>query len=1110
MTQKPSLSISGPDQGDGVNKKLLYFIFFILWSTLAFAADKTFDAGETLALTEHTTWDNLYSDATSGDWATVTGAYNITVTGDTDISYVSFQNTGSIVFEDSSAIRRCVFEGQSSVTLGTSSSALSENIILENSDFRGQTGTIVFTVTGSDGAATGDFWITNNTFYYTSEKTIYLTRRDGCLFKGNVLYNTQLGDWSGASLVSGGHDYRENFSAFDDAASDSQTRTVIIAGNQPAVTFDKNYLFYDWDNPHPISFSGTGTGGIDYFRYNVFQVVWNTDGANIVSANSARDINISYNLNIGSGSLINLVNGGSTTVTGKNNTSYGTKEGNGNDGLLFLSESGPHSYTVNLSNNIVSGSVDIGDAINSITGTQTIASSGYNWFYNTTNDYDDITVTSGPTNDTTGTDPNFVDATRNLTDWYEERYSDASPTKAKAVAKLIVKNGYNSGTKKQSDAEITYDQLDLIEYVRAGFVPEAAGINQGGQNYEDIGALDDEGWNQWADHSIVKNRRDGEDDTSGSASVSISMARNELESFQVFVYADGAALENVDVSVGTISKGANTIDHVYIYKEHYVNCDTKSRVEYEAGYWPDALLPKVDRYYNEVRTGVFPVDVTASDVQGFWIDLGTTSSTDPGTYTGIVTITADGKKDEEITIAVEVYDFALDATSNFPGNYIVRATALSYGHGYEQNFNTATSIEIIQQYMKLYLYARLTPVIRGDGTSMAFTWDSGPKTLTITDYTPWLEYISDAMDGTAITSGPLSGATFAVQHMHNYGNVDWTGSIAAEDKETATRQYFQQVYDKFETEGWDPFNRLYGSVYDEPPCGASTTFRGETKNYCQIVKIQADDYNAINTGGQGEFKNVYVHSSIKEGLSDFEDDGFYAPNQATLACRNWDRDCVPNDPTGGERSDYQSGGAPYWTYLGCSSHGCREMGDSTTSNQIDSSADAVAMYNRAASFWRYYTAASGSFYWAISDLNYENDTYDDIFSEEFEGNGEGHLVYPGIVDKADRTWVDGSYSGNGDSTPELGGINDIPIASMRWKYLRDQQEDLEYFKLAEESTDRATVLATIKSVFNDETDIRFAYWDLNMSPTVLLTARAGVANLIDSGATISGMTIGKK
>ncbi len=1081
---------------------LIYIALALTLPSLCLAADKTFTAGESVVLTGNTTWDSAYSTATSDSWATVTGAYDIIIDDITDIQYVSFQNTGSITFNIDSAgdylrLRNLVLEGQTFINVGSGTTPLTSSIIIDGCDFRNQTTDNFLTIAGVAGATEAEAYIRNSSFDQTTDRVMVIKDITGVRVEDNVLNNVQFGNMVGSNWdMAGNITYRRNFQTCDSDVT--MDKHLVTHGTEAGNNILNNYWYLDHSNPHSYGSTGTGDSGPDRFVGNIFEVVFNTDGANIIGASGDRDLLIEYNLHLGSGSLINAVNDGTSTITGKNNTSYGKIAGNNGDGLLFLYEHASVSYTVNLSNNIVTGSADPGEAVTSLSGAQTMAYSDYNWFYDVTTPYgSEITVTSGQTNDTTGISPDFVDETRNLLTWYGIKYSDGTPTKAEAVEKLLVVNGYNATTKTQSDPIIDYDQADLITWVKAGFVPQDAGINQGGVNGEDIGALDDEGWNVWADHSIVKNRRDGDDDTSGSQSHSFKMAKNEIEGFQVFTYAT-EALENVDIFVSDFVSGSNTIDNIYISKEHYIDTTMKSRPEYALGAWPDALIPKVDRIYNEYRSLGFPVNTLADDVQGFWIDIGTDASTVAGTYTGVVTIVADGKSPEEISVTLVVWDFTIPSTSTFPYMFSFNVGNLRYGHGAGLS-STETNLELERAYAMSHLYHRVVQKQTNSTDYYTYSWDGGSSTLTLDNTSIFDSIYGDYMDGTVISSGPYANAKFSAivdSRLRGTWGVDSDGSIANADKQTAARQYLQQVYDHFESEGWNPFSTLFAETYDEPRCETDISFRGVTQSECEVVKQQGADVNSVNTGGAGMLDNSFVHThNERVGLTDYEDYGFYSPNSYSFVCPGWDRDCT----SGGTYVDKDGYSKPYWAYLACDNNGC--TGDSETTStsyngQIDYSLDANPMYTRIISFYMRKYGSSGSFFWSTM-YNYQEGTaepYTDMHS--FGSNGDGALLYPGITTRNGRSWDAGDH----DDTPALGGVHDIPVESMRWKYIRDWSEDMEYMRLADDAVESTAVNVQTDTMFTDA-DILDAYWNLNMSPDDLLTARENIANLITGTGT---------
>lgn len=612
-------------------------------------------------------------------------------------------------------------------------------------------------------------------------------------------------------------------------------------------------------------------------------------------------------------------------------------------------------------------------------------------------------------------------------------------------------------------------------------------------------------WNVWLDHSIKKYRQNGEDGTSGSQSLIVKMAKNEFESFQVFIYANGENLNNVDVNVTNFSSGSSTIDNIYIYKEHYVNCSTYSRIEYQSGFYPDALLPKVDRYYNETRN-TFPLSVENGKVQGVWIDIGTDVSSTAGTYNTMVTISADGKPNIELPVTLIVWDFALPSTPTYPAMYKLGTSSMTFGHGLglDAGWNgTQEAIELEKQYNMAYLLHKVQPVSSsGRSSQVLYSWDNRTKSLEITNWQPWEEINSPFLSGTAITSGPYAGAQFKSSTvMGTIGFGGWptekNGNIATADKETAARQYAQEWFDKYQSNGWDPYNRLFFGTQDEPRCTDNITFRGQTMSECEVVLLQAQDVNAVDTHGLGLLKNAYTHSrNTRDGLETFGNYGFYSPNFYSAACYGWDRTCQWNTPSAPrqEYPDYPND--RFWPYLACDNNGCSASTSSEYNGQIDSSVDAPAMYNRAVSFMMWKYEGNGTFFWDTTWNNYEGtgDPYYNMYS--YGSNGDGHLLYPGIPTRTGRSWT----VGKGTHTPAIGGTRDIPIASMRWKYIRDWIEDTDMMELAKAQAGKAAVDAVVNTLFTD-ISINRAYWDFNMDPNVLLTARDAIASQINDDPT---------
>ncbi len=141
--------------------------------------------------------------------------------------------------------------------------------------------------------------------------------------------------------------------------------------------------------------------------------------------------------------------------------------------------------------------------------------------------------------------------------------------------------------------------------------------------------------------------------------VSVRLARNEKESFQIAVLPADAALKNVSVRVSDLTSSGGAV-----FKRAQIDCDVTGYVEtikrppYGAphvGWWPDPLLN---------FTG--PVDVEAGDLQSFWIRLRSPADQPPGEYRGKLTVTAGNAPSFALDLHVRVYGFTLPSASPLP------------------------------------------------------------------------------------------------------------------------------------------------------------------------------------------------------------------------------------------------------------------------------------------------------------------------------------------------------------------------------------------------------------------------------------------------------------
>ncbi len=144
----------------------------------------------------------------------------------------------------------------------------------------------------------------------------------------------------------------------------------------------------------------------------------------------------------------------------------------------------------------------------------------------------------------------------------------------------------------------------------------------------------------------------------------IQAARNEYETFQLIVLAPtGMALTGVNVSVSDlVGAGTITKTNVFLYRAEYIPVREPSRSPngwsspHPPGEWPDALIPST------VPGGVyqsFPFTVPAGRNQPVWVEIYVPKQTAAGTYSGTVTVTAEGMAPVTLPLSLTVWDFAL-------------------------------------------------------------------------------------------------------------------------------------------------------------------------------------------------------------------------------------------------------------------------------------------------------------------------------------------------------------------------------------------------------------------------------------------------------------------
>jgi Domain of unknown function (DUF4091) len=493
----------------------------------------------------------------------------------------------------------------------------------------------------------------------------------------------------------------------------------------------------------------------------------------------------------------------------------------------------------------------------------------------------------------------------------------------------------------------------------------------------------------WTTHALQKVRPYDTLPDKLQTSVKISAARNEFEAFQIVFRAESNDVDGLDLQASDFKgpKGAVlSANNVAIYFERYLDLPKPSSIEGTAGEWPDALIPRVDRYSGE-RRNAFPFTLIRRHAQPIWIEVYIPPSTVPGIYRGDVAMTIDGQREATIPVSVEVWNFALPSTSSLPNTFGLNGlTAVRQHLGRYTNDDDV--IRFTSMYRKAALWHRLS-IHNGSMLPPRVSFAANKMTI---DWSRYDKEVAPFLDGTAIRSGePLQGAKATT--------IDIPGIAALRDAQQKTL-YLRAVADHFREKGW--FDRLFNYLWDEP----------KPDKYDEVVR----QGNLVHSAVPG-IKNL-VTSSFRSDWAGAVD--IFVPLI----------NCFSFKPENHNNCDQQIEQLkmPYlWSYQSCASHGCFIVGGEYFRGWPSYVIDVDPVANRIMPWviWKY--DIRGELYYGLNEAySHKEDAWDHIYL--FGGNGDGTLFYPGRP----RT---------------IGGTTDIPVESLRLKLIRDGLEDYEYLVL---------------------------------------------------------------
>jgi hypothetical protein len=471
----------------------------------------------------------------------------------------------------------------------------------------------------------------------------------------------------------------------------------------------------------------------------------------------------------------------------------------------------------------------------------------------------------------------------------------------------------------------------------------------------------------------------------GSATASLSAARNEFESFQVVIRALATPASSVRLTLSSRLRRASTTlpaSSVSIYREAYYDAAQASdAVEGAPGLLPDALIPTKDRYYGETRNA-FPIDVPAGQNRVAWVDVLVPPTAPTGVYKGALKVAGTGFS-KTVPITLRVLKLKLSSTARLRSAYRLLWSAPCQALLSSNCINDPeTGWKTFGMFTRAALDNRIT---------ISSSYQPGVKDLTrfrtiyepfLTGATQTVPQLRPALIGARLTSFEIDAANLAAWH------TEATGRGYAD--------------------------RVFYYACDEP--GRDGNRWSGCKQNAQSAKGTWADIPVLIT--------ATITAAEQFGARDLID--------LLVPLVNHMNDKVPGGDAayvGDQRPKYDpfagEPGNQVWMYTSCMSTGCG------AGNETDPYwggwpgyvIDAPASEARAMG-WLSYT------YRTVGELYFETagkltTAWTDQF--DFGGNGDGTLFYPGV-------------------TSRVGGSHPIPIESLRLKLIRDGYEDYEYLR----------------------------------------------------------------
>ncbi|MGB2635564.1 MAG: hypothetical protein WAM58_16660 [Candidatus Acidiferrum sp.] len=517
--------------------------------------------------------------------------------------------------------------------------------------------------------------------------------------------------------------------------------------------------------------------------------------------------------------------------------------------------------------------------------------------------------------------------------------------------------------------------------------------------------------------------------------------QGEFVDFQVHIQAPSGGYSALSVSASNFvqsSPSSFTISasskNVVVYREFYhdiTKVTNTSPAYYNAtGWYPDALIPAVDPYFNQT-TNAFPVAVTANYNQSAWIDVFIPQNAPSGYYLGTITVSNSGTTLATLPIIIGVWQWPSAQGSHMPATSSLSTEfAFDWADFVDQFFgsynnagamtgaggNTNTGLDITNTYaLTMFLDHRIS--VMDPVQNLNSTWENLFNGVGNSAYPP-------IIPGTAATG------------------IKWYSAMD-------TRQQFSTLFQVTEAPAW-PSMKPFDYVCDEPTSsGFSSCNSGAAADHALTPPLPV----LIPT--------TLANATAGGGLNSID---YFVVEQATMYLN------ATNGGSGSQLANYQAWQATtnpdgikrqLWVYESCSTGGT--CGNGTVGpndfNYPNDNIDGRPASNRAMEWMSFLNGQKGELSFAVTcawpgsgcyfGSSSPVDPWVTVYT--FGNNGDGTLVYPSNYTcgsgqtypstncpYASKLWVT-QPNGTQLTTP-------IPVPSMRLKLKRDGFQDYEYLK----------------------------------------------------------------